>query len=83
MPMRKQDAPLRRRTSACRSATACCMRDGAAHRVDHGGELDEGTVAHRLDDAAAMLGDERVDDLAPRSRTAASVPASSASMRRE
>ena len=37
--------------------------DGAAHRIDDAGELDQQAVAGRLDDAAAMLGDLRIDQL--------------------
>ena len=37
----------------------------AAHGVDDAGELDQQAVAGGLDDAAAMLGDLRVDQLAP------------------
>ncbi len=36
---------------------------GAAHRVDDARELDQGAVAHQLDDASLVLGDERVDQL--------------------
>ena len=38
---------------------------GAAQRVDDAGELDQQAVAGGLDDAAAVLGDLRVDQLAP------------------
>ena len=38
--------------------------DRAAHRVDDAGELDEQPVAGGLDDAAAVLGDLGVDELA-------------------
>ena len=34
-------------------------------RVDDAGELAERAVAHELDDAAAVLGDERLDQLLP------------------
>jgi hypothetical protein len=36
--------------------------DGAGDRVDHGGELTQGAVAHELDDAAPVLGKERLDE---------------------
>ena len=36
---------------------------GAAHRVDNARELDEGAVAHELDDAALVLGDQGLDEL--------------------
>jgi hypothetical protein len=36
---------------------------GAANRVDHACELDQGAVAHELDYAPLILGDERVDEL--------------------
>ena len=36
---------------------------GAAHRVDDGRKLDEKAVPRRLDDAALVLGDQRVDEL--------------------
>jgi hypothetical protein len=36
----------------------------AAQGVDHAGELDQQTIPGRLDDAAAMLGDARIDQLA-------------------
>ena len=39
-------------------------RDGAAHRIDDAGEFDQQAVAGGLDDAAAVLGDVRVDQLA-------------------
>jgi len=35
----------------------------AAHGIDHAAEFDEKTVSHRLDDATAMLSDQRVDQL--------------------
>ena len=38
-------------------------RDGAGDRVDGAGELAEDAVAHQLDDAPAVLGDERLDEL--------------------
>ena len=36
-------------------------RDRAGHGIDHRGELDDGAVAHQLDDAALVLGQQRVD----------------------
>ena len=36
----------------------------AGDGVDHAGELDQGAVAHQLDDATAMAGNERIDDRA-------------------
>ena len=39
--------------------------DGATHRVDDAGKLDEQAVAGRFDDAAAVLLDLRVGKLAP------------------
>ena len=38
--------------------------DGAAHRVDDAAELDERAVAGALDDASAMDGDGRIDEVA-------------------
>ena len=38
-------------------------RDGAGDRVDHRAELDDRPVAHQLDDAALVLGEQRVDRL--------------------
>src|SRR6476619_3464030 len=38
--------------------------DRAAHRVDDAGKLHQHTVAGRLDDAALMLGDLRIEELA-------------------
>ena len=42
---------------------AALDRDRARHGVDDGGELAERAVAHQLDDAAAVLGDERLGQL--------------------
>ena len=39
--------------------------DGEAHRIDDAGELDQQTVACGLDDAAVVLGDLEVAQLAP------------------
>lgn len=33
----------------------------AGHGIDHAGELDEGSIAHKLDDATVMLGDFGID----------------------
>ena len=52
--------------------------DRAAHRVDHAAELDDGAVAGALDDAAAMGGDGRVDEVAAKAPQARSVRSSSA-----
>ena len=38
-------------------------RHRAGHRIDHRGELDDRAVAHQLDDAALVLGQQRVDRL--------------------
>ena len=37
--------------------------DGAGDRLDHARELDQGAVAHELDQPAAMVGQQRVDQL--------------------
>ena len=37
--------------------------DADSDRVDYAGELDQHAVAHKLDDAAIVLGDRRVDQL--------------------
>ena len=42
---------------------AALDRDRAGDRVDDAGELAEDAVAHQLDDAPAVLGDERLDEL--------------------
>ena len=39
--------------------------DGTAHGVDDRGELDQHAVASRLEDAAAVLGDQWIDQFAP------------------
>ena len=51
-------------TPALRSVIAALHLDGAVQRIDHAGELDQHAVAGGLDDAAAVLGDLRVDELA-------------------
>ena len=38
-------------------------RDRAGDGIDHRGELDDRPVAHQLDDAALVLGQQRVDRL--------------------
>jgi hypothetical protein len=43
-----------------RSGIACCAT--TAHRIDDAGKLDQQAVAGGLDDAAAVLGDLRIDD---------------------
>ncbi len=55
--------------------------DRAAHRVDDAAELDDRAVACALDDAAAMGGDGRIDQIAaespePRKSRSSSAPAS-------
>jgi hypothetical protein len=39
--------------------------DGAAQCIHHTAELDEQSVAGGFDEAAAMLGDFRIEELAP------------------
>jgi hypothetical protein len=39
--------------------------DGAAHGIDDRGELDQHAVSGRLEDASAVLVDQRVDQFAP------------------
>ena len=48
-------------------ATGHALLDGdrAGDRVHDAGELDQGAIAHQLDDPAAVLGDQRVDELPP------------------
>jgi hypothetical protein len=62
---------------------ALLHHDGAAHRIDDRGELDQEAVARGLDDTALVLGDQRIDELPAMALSAASVPSSSAPMRRE
>jgi hypothetical protein len=38
---------------------------GAAHGIDRAGKLDESAIARRLDDAAPMLRNLRIDDFVP------------------
>ena len=55
---------------------ASLQLDRAANRVDRAAELDDGAVAGALDDAAAMGGDGRVDELvSQRAQASASVSA--------
>ena len=42
---------------------AALDRDGACDRIDHAAELAQRAVAHELDDAAMVLGDQRLDQL--------------------
>ena len=44
---------------------ASLHRDGTGHGVHHRAELHDGTVAHELDDAALVLGQEWIDHLPP------------------
>jgi hypothetical protein len=39
--------------------------DGAAHGVDDRGELDQHAVSGRLEDASAVLADQRIDQFTP------------------
>ena len=48
--------------------------DGAAHRVDHAAELDDGAVAGALDDAAVMHGDGRIDQIAAQGASTSATP---------
>jgi hypothetical protein len=45
-------------------------RHGAGQGVDHAGELDQEAVADELDDAAMMLGDERLKNVLAKLREA-------------
>ena len=42
---------------------ALLHHDGAAHRINDRGELDENAVTRGLDDTALVLGDQRIDEL--------------------
>ena len=58
---------------------ALLNRDRAFDRIDRARELDQGAVAHQLDDAAVVLGDQRLDELLaqrlqPRDRAGLVVP---------
>ncbi|HVH76128.1 MAG TPA: hypothetical protein VM755_14535 [Stellaceae bacterium] len=41
------------------------QHDGAAHGIDHRGELDQDAVAGCLEDASAVLRDQRIDQFPP------------------
>ena len=58
------DAPLRRHAGIALRHRALHL-DRASHGIDDAGELDEQAVAGGLDDAAAVLGDLGVRQLAP------------------
>jgi hypothetical protein len=64
MPMRNS---MRRPagTAALRAIISRCTSTAPPHRVDDTGELDEEAVAGGFDDAAAMLGDLGIAELAP------------------
>ena len=74
-----------------RSGGTCSWRLGqpgldrrrAGHGADHRPELRNEAVAHQLDEPAAMLGQERLQHCLPQVLQGGSVPASSASTRRE
>ena len=59
-PHTEFDAAIQRHISVSLGHRALHF-DGAAHRVDNAGELDEQPVAGSLDDAATVLGDFGVD----------------------
>jgi len=57
------DAAVHNRTSI--PLDHCLLhRDRAAHRIDDAGKFDQQAVASGLDDAAVMLGDFRIEELA-------------------
>ena len=56
---------------------ALLNRDRAFHGVDGARELNQGTVAHQLHDAAVVLGDQWLEALLRSAFTRAIVPASS------
>jgi hypothetical protein len=58
-------------------------RKGALYGIDHAAELDDGTIADQLHDAAVVGGDGGSKMVSRCRFRAASVPASSASIRRE
>ena len=58
----EDNAPFGRDTILL-SHDALLHRHGAGHRVHHRAELDDRAVAHQLDDAPVMLGQERIDHL--------------------
>jgi hypothetical protein len=53
-----------RRDAAVALGHRLLHRDRAAHRIDDAGELDQQAVAGGLDDAALVLGDLRIEELA-------------------
>src|SRR5436190_511633 len=59
-PDAELDAPINRNCGIA-LVHATLDLDRAAHRVDDAGEFDQCAVAGGLDDAAAMLGDLRID----------------------
>ena len=61
--MRKHDAPLRRNLGLA-LGDALLMATAQATASTTRAELDESAVAHELDDAAVVLGQQRVDHLA-------------------
>jgi hypothetical protein len=67
------DAPLRRHAGVVLDQAGLNL-DRAAHRVDRAAELDDCAVAMALDDAAAMGGDGRVDQIAAKIPTARKRP---------
>jgi hypothetical protein len=72
------DAPVRRHACVALDQAGLNL-DRAARRVDHAAELDDCAVASLLDDAAVMGGDDRVDQIAAKTRQA--VRSSSAASR--
>ena len=78
------DALVVRRHRCSRSAIASLHLDRAAHRIDDAGKLHQQAVAGGLDDAAVVLGDLRIDELAHAcALRRSSVPSSSAPISRE
>jgi hypothetical protein len=65
------------------SAIADLQLDGTAQRVDDAGQLDQEAVAGRFDDAAPVLGDLRLDQLAARRLEPGEGASSSAPISRE
>jgi hypothetical protein len=63
MPNAQFDAVLRR-DAGVSLGHRLLHRDGAAHRVDDAGKFHQHSVAGGLDDAAAVLGDLRIEELA-------------------
>ena len=58
----EDDAALGRSAGLLRGDTPSASRR-RRHRIDDRAELDDGAVAHQLDDAAVVLGEQRIDDL--------------------